>query len=292
MKEKWLAWPECPDYLVSNMGRVKRIVPRQKYYGHILSFHRRKRSLKDRDFARGVFVNLTVNGKAKTKSAHRLVLETFKPAKKPNLRPYWKNGDDTDNRLCNLGWEVPYCRKKKRYTPPRNPEEKWKTHPVYKNYMISTHGRVYSKYVSRILAPPRKGAKNRITVSPVRDGRYKQPTVARLVLETFVGPPPHPIFNARRINGKGNHLENLEWASPEVATVRFDQELARAKGDIDRLAKRVIVMTRILDNLPKIKYYSEKLKIGRKEVKQIMAATISQDKLVRKLGKEMERHEF
>jgi DNA-binding transcriptional regulator YiaG len=97
---------------------------------------------------------------------------------------------------------------------PTQEGEEWRYWPEDDTYAISSHGRA-----ARTLAGRNKGAGDLLAVQ-VRaagvevyvGGRYRQ--VPRLMLETFVRPPPNPAMRAHHINLDHTHnrLDNLEWA--------------------------------------------------------------------------------
>jgi DNA-binding CsgD family transcriptional regulator len=101
-------------------------------------------------------------------------------------------------------------------------KEHWKSIPGWEGYYsVSTLGRVKRDAgsprckVDRILKPmPLE--RGYVAVSPVRSGWNQRPMVVhRLVLETFVGPPPTPKHLPNHRNGKktDNRLDNLEWVT-------------------------------------------------------------------------------
>lgn len=105
--------------------------------------------------------------------------------------------------------------------------ETWKQHPVYRDYEVSTHGRV------QLL--PRRWEKSwrSQTKTLLKQGKdqagyprvgirlgHKTKKVVRvhvLVCETFLGPRPTPKGVVRHLNGVAddNRLENLAWGTAQ-----------------------------------------------------------------------------
>lgn len=97
-REEWRSISEAPDYEVSNLGRVRRVVPdwQGKYEGRIIA-HRLSRG-----YPR---VNLRVNGSMISRAVHRLVGTAFNGLCPPDkAHCAHRNGDRTDNRPENLYW--------------------------------------------------------------------------------------------------------------------------------------------------------------------------------------------
>lgn len=100
--EKWLPIRDFPNYMISNLGQVKSLSKSCKY---------RKANeviLKANPRSNGYLkVDLYANGKAHTKTVHRLVAEAFIP--NPNNLPEinHKDEDKTNNRADNLEWCTP-----------------------------------------------------------------------------------------------------------------------------------------------------------------------------------------
>lgn len=112
------------------------------------------------------------------------------------------------------------------------PDEIWAPVPEYEDlYQVSTHGRVRSHDRDMVLSRgrragiviPRRGKMLALNpnkdgyaqVQLIRDGNRKMMRVHRLMLITFVGPPPHPTMEACHVNGVNtdNRIENLYWGT-------------------------------------------------------------------------------
>lgn len=91
--ETWKVIPCAPNYSVSDLGRVRRDMAAQRTsIGRIRSTYKTDRGY--------VYVSLAVDGKPRGFQVHRLVmLAHVGPS---TLTVNHKNGDKSDNRLCNL----------------------------------------------------------------------------------------------------------------------------------------------------------------------------------------------
>lgn len=93
--ERWAVIDECPDYEVSDQGRVRRVDNHR-----LVSTGGRSRGYPLAGLSRpdGVRVGRTV---------HRLVAKAFVPGYAPGLQVNHINGVKTDNRAVNLEWVTP-----------------------------------------------------------------------------------------------------------------------------------------------------------------------------------------
>lgn len=91
--EHWKEIEGFPDYMVSDLGRVKS-----------LKFNREKILKQSMSYTGYLCVNLCNKGEVSTKRINRLVAEAFleNPDNKPEINH--KNDDKTDNWLENLEW--------------------------------------------------------------------------------------------------------------------------------------------------------------------------------------------
>lgn len=94
-------------------------------------------------------------------------------------------------------------------------EERWTTLSEFPLYEISTHGNV--RRGNKILHPVVNRALGYPIVCLRRDNQSFRVYVHRLVVTTFIGPPPAHIVNPRvhhKDNNRTNNiLENLEWVA-------------------------------------------------------------------------------
>lgn len=106
---------------------------------------------------------------------------------------------------------------------PYNPTmtEHWQYIPGYPNYAASTHGRIFSFHVNRVMKPriERKGTRpsaRYLLVELFKDGKFKRFHVHRLILLAFRG-PPKPGQQCRHLDSDrlNNRLSNLVWGTYE-----------------------------------------------------------------------------
>ena len=96
---------------------------------------------------------------------------------------------------------------------------RWKVCPINKRYAVSDKGSVRNKKTRRVVRSHPNGRRYR-RVQLCSDSGPKNYRVARLVLFTFVGPPPLPGMEAAHKDGRrrNNALANLYWATKEQNT--------------------------------------------------------------------------
>ena len=87
--EEWLTVPWAKDYEISTLGRVRRIGKNNYLKGSLNGNGYRK-------------VELFVNKKPKTRTIHRIMVDTFLGGLPKGMVTNHINAIRTDNRLCNL----------------------------------------------------------------------------------------------------------------------------------------------------------------------------------------------
>lgn len=96
-------------------------------------------------------------------------------------------------------------------------KEIWKDVPEYPNeFMISNHGRVWSKRTNKILSQGtnKKGYKVLSSKIGGRNGKYICKRVHRWVAEVFVdNPEDKPFVNHDDCDKSNNYYKNLEWCT-------------------------------------------------------------------------------
>lgn len=108
-------------------------------------------------------------------------------------------------------------------------KELWKDIPDFVGmYQVSNHGRVKSlarivvskkgqQFIinEKILKPINRG-KNYMVVHLCRNSAVRKTSVHRLVAQAFLpNPMNHPFINHKDENPSNNHVNNLEWCSPQ-----------------------------------------------------------------------------
>ena len=104
MKEIWKIIEEYPDYMISNMGRVKSLERNVvKGNGGLYKIEEKiLKSIKKRDGY--LQINLSKEGKQKTCLIHRLVASTFLDNPNNFFEVNHIDEDKTNNRVDNLEW--------------------------------------------------------------------------------------------------------------------------------------------------------------------------------------------
>lgn len=108
---------------------------------------------------------------------------------------------------------------------PEIENEIWKTHPVHRNYAVSTEGRVKNLQFNRLIGKKKTdyGRYNRVKIRV--DDKVKSIAVHRLVVETFMSlsyylklneyPDKLIVVNHKNHITKDNRLVNLEWKTQQ-----------------------------------------------------------------------------
>lgn len=99
------------------------------------------------------------------------------------------------------------------FPEPDLPGEKWMQIEKYKNYEVSSEGRIKNKTSLQILSPIHINGYQCVSLSEKGKGLFKQHLIHRLVVQTFVGNDDQRIINHIDGNKKNNRLENLEWVT-------------------------------------------------------------------------------
>lgn len=93
--------------------------------------------------------------------------------------------------------------------------ERWKPYPTHSAYIVSTCGRVWTTFRSRLVNTfLNTDGYPRMVMASGRCGHGKNKDIYRLVLETFVSPKPAGKEARHLDNVRTNHhLSNLIWAT-------------------------------------------------------------------------------
>lgn len=102
-------------------------------------------------------------------------------------------------------------------------QEIWKDIPGYEGkYQISNLGNVMSLHFKRsstnkkLLKPIKNNGYGYLRVTLRKDGKYKAPTIHRLVAQAFIPNPENkPQVNHLDCNPENNKVTNLEWVTRE-----------------------------------------------------------------------------
>lgn len=103
MVEIWKTIKENPNYMVSNLGRIKSL-------DHYVSNGKGTRMVKGKVFTGAInrygYINIhiVVNGKEKNIRLNRLIAQTFIPNPHHKEQVNHLNGNKSDNRVENLEW--------------------------------------------------------------------------------------------------------------------------------------------------------------------------------------------
>lgn len=91
--EIWMAYPNCPNYLISTKGRV-------------ISYGLGRNHLRKLHVARGgyLWTTVTIGGKTRKVAVHQLVAQTFIPNTENKPHIHHKNFNPADNSVENLEW--------------------------------------------------------------------------------------------------------------------------------------------------------------------------------------------
>lgn len=98
--EEWRTIPLFPEYVASNMGRIRRIKHAQTWNAGVI--------LRPSVTYQGYHVvSIHSNHKRCQQKVHRLVLMAFSGVPSVGIQGNHLNGNKGDNRLVNLEWETP-----------------------------------------------------------------------------------------------------------------------------------------------------------------------------------------
>lgn len=100
MKEEWKTIEKFPDYAVSNLGRVKRILKKRGTSGNRIITYTTK------DKCGYNYKDLRKNKKKYRITIHKLVLDTFVGIRPEGCTCNHKDGNKDNNKLDNLEWII------------------------------------------------------------------------------------------------------------------------------------------------------------------------------------------
>jgi hypothetical protein len=107
--------------------------------------------------------------------------------------------------------------------------EMWNTHPEFKLYLVSTHGKIKNKKTGRTLSQHNAGGYYAVSLSLGPNERSVRRYVHRLVLEAFYGKRPKPIQGNHLDGDKhNNYLSNLNWVTPSENVRHSYENLLKA----------------------------------------------------------------
>lgn len=205
--ERWLPTPACPDYEVSDHGRVRSLRgPRPKL-------------LTPQQKGARLVVDLFDPERTRHRtSVGRLVLRVFDSEPPDDLAiATHRNGDKHDNRLINLEW----LQRDDAINPLSNSfnqGEEWRPTVGYSGYEVSNFGRVLSRRGgTRRLLRLQENHAGYQTVKLRRDGTsyFQRCRVSILVCTAFHGEKPSADHQCAHLDGSrdNNHADNLAWVT-------------------------------------------------------------------------------
>jgi hypothetical protein len=158
--------------------------------------------------APGLLIQLNVPGKKNQRSAAEVVLTAFgRPRPSRNARIVFLNGDRTDNRDANLGWDA------SPRTAPQAIPAAWKACDLLPGYEAHPTGHVRRIGAKSPLSGFVRNGIAYVTVT-LPDGRTRRAVrLDNVILSTFVGPQPTLYAEAVHLNGDTAlcRADNLRW---------------------------------------------------------------------------------
>lgn len=157
--------------------------------------------------------------------------------------------------------------------------EKWLPHPKYKQYLVSSSGRIKG-FEGRLkkLVLDKTGY---FTVGISHKGRAHTYKVHRLVLETHVSPRPDGLVCAHlNGNSQDNRLENLRWVTQAencrhqvihgTTTKGRTPATAKLKPDDVRMLRRLFSEPRPIGVRNGVQYWADKLGVTRGTIQYVL----------------------